>query len=56
MLAGMHTHFGSATHLLGSVLEVALGFTFLKFAAYHGARSRHKLVAGLSHALLVQIG
>jgi len=52
----VHTHFGSATHLLGTVLEVLLGLTFLRFAAYHGARSKNRLVAGVSHALLVQTG
>lgn len=52
----LHTHFGSATHLLGAVLEVALGFTFLKLVGYHGLRSRHQLVRGLAGALLVQVG
>lgn len=52
----MHTHFGSATHLIGAVLEIAVGFTFLRLAGYHGVGSRSKLVSGLSKALLVQVG
>jgi accessory gene regulator protein AgrB len=52
----VHTHFGSATHLIGATLEVLLAFTFLRFAAYHGVHSRHALVSGLSKALLVQTG
>lgn len=52
----MHAHFGSATHLLGAVLEVLLGFTFLRFAFLHMATSPNKLVAGLGRAGLVQTG
>lgn len=55
-LSGMHTHFGSATHLLGATLEILLSFTLLRLAAFHGVRSRHALVSGLSKALLVQTG
>lgn len=52
----MHAHFGSATNLLGTILEVLLGLTLLRLVAYHGAASRSPLVAGLSRALLVQTG
>lgn len=52
----MHTHFGSATHLLGATLEILLSFTFLRIAAHHMRASKHPLIAGLGGALFVQTG
>lgn len=51
-----HAHFGSATNLLGTVLEVLLGFTFLRLLFLHLATSGNKLAQGLGRAGLVQTG
>ena len=56
-MVAMHAHFGSATSLLGTVLEVLVGLTFVRLAAFHLAASkRSKLASGLGRALLVQTG
>lgn len=54
---GMHAHFGSATNFVGTVLEVLIGLTFVRLAAFHLAASkRSTLLSGLGRALLVQTG
>jgi hypothetical protein len=50
----VHTHFGSATHLLSTFLGVLMVGTLWKLAAMHGVRSRRAWVAGLSRAALFQ--
>lgn len=52
----MHAHFGSATSLACTVLEVLLGLTVLRLGAMHAAASRKPFVSGLGRALLVQTG
>lgn len=52
----MHAHFGSATSLINSTLEVLLAFTFIRLGAMHMIRSRNPLVSGLGKAFLVQTG
>ncbi len=53
---GGHAHFGSATNLLGTLLEVLIGLTFARLAFFHLSSSRIPLVAGLGRAGLVQTG
>ena len=51
-----HAHFGSALSLVGTVLEVLLGFTFLRLLFLHAATSGNKIVSGIGRAGLVQTG
>lgn len=50
----VHAHFGSATHFIGTVLEVLVGFTFLRLLAFHMAKSRIPFVSGLGLAIGTQ--
>ena len=52
----MHAHFGSATSFVGTVLEVLVGLTFVRLAAFHLSTSRSQLVSGIGRALMVQTG
>lgn len=51
-----HAHFGSATNLAGTVLEVLIGLTFARLAFFHLASSKIPLVRGLGRAGMVQTG
>lgn len=53
---GMHAHFGSATSFVGTLLEVLIGLTFVRLAAFHLSTSRSQLLSGLGRALFVQTG
>lgn len=50
----MHTHFGSATHLIGTFLGVLIAGTFWRIGALHAASSTNPTVSGLGKAALVQ--
>lgn len=50
----MHTHFGSATAFLSTILYVLLGLTLWRLAWSYGVTSRNETVAGLSRAALFQ--
>jgi hypothetical protein len=50
----MHTHFGSATHLLSTFFGVLIAGTFWRLAWFHGLGSRNHHVQGLSRAALSQ--
>lgn len=50
----MHTHFGSATALVGAFLSVAFVGGFWRLAALHGVASSNPHVRGLSKAMLFQ--
>lgn len=50
----MHTHFGSATHLVGVFLGVLIVGSFWRLAWMHGLDSGNRHVQGLSRAALSQ--
>jgi hypothetical protein len=50
----MHTHFGSATQFLCTMVYVLLGLTLWRLAWMHGLTSRNETVAGLSRAAIFQ--
>lgn len=50
----MHTHFGSATHLIGTFLGVLIVGTFWRLAWMHVMLSRSKHAQGLARAALSQ--
>lgn len=50
----MHTHFGSATHLLSTFLGVLIAGTFWRLVWLHGLASDNRHVQGLSRAALSQ--
>lgn len=50
----MHTHFGSATALVGAFLSVAFVGGFWRLLALHGMTSRSQHVRGLGKAMLFQ--
>lgn len=50
----MHTHFGSATHLLATFLGVLIAGTFWRLFWMHGLTSKNGHVQGLSRAALSQ--
>ena len=50
----MHTHFGSATNLVGTFLGVLIAGTFWRLVWMHGLLSKNKHVQGLSRAALSQ--
>lgn len=50
----MHTHFGSATHLVGTFLGVLVVGSFWRLAWMHALASKHPTVQGLARAALMQ--
>lgn len=54
MVGDVYTHFGSATHALGTFLGVAVIGGLWRLAAMHGLGSRRPWVRGLSRAALFQ--
>ena len=54
----MHTHFGSATNLLSTLLNVLIAGTFWRLAWMHalavGTKRNISLLAGLARAALAQ--
>jgi hypothetical protein len=50
----MHTHFGSATHLLATFLGVLIAGTFWRLVWMYGLSTSNRHVQGLSRAALSQ--
>ena len=50
----MHTHFGSATALVGAFLSVVVVGGFWRLIGLHGLTSSNPHVRGLSRAMLFQ--
>lgn len=50
----MHTHFGSATHLVGTFLGVLIVGSFWRLAWMHALGSNNQTVQGLARAALSQ--
>lgn len=50
----MHTHFGSATHLLAVFLGVLVAGTFWRLFWMHAMTVKNRHVQGLSRAALAQ--
>lgn len=50
----VHTHFGSATHLISTFLGVLLVGGLWRLAWMHALKSKHPLVHGLAKAALFQ--
>jgi len=53
--AGVHTHFASGTHMLATLLELAIGVTFWRLAWLHAAKSSNPTVQKLAGAALFQL-
>lgn len=57
-MAGMHTHFGSATHLLATLLGVLVAGTFWRLfwmhVLLHGTNNGSAIEQGLAKAALAQ--
>lgn len=55
---GMHTHFGSATNMLSTLLNVLIAGTFWRLAWMHvlaiGMKRNMHVLAGLARAALAQ--
>lgn len=50
----MHTHFGSATHLISTFLGVLIAGTFWRLAWLHGLASSNRHIQGFARAALSQ--
>ena len=50
----MHTHFGSATHLLATFLGVVIAGTFWRLFWMHAMTVRNPTIQGLAKAALMQ--
>lgn len=50
----MHTHFGSATAFVATILYVLLGLTLWRLIWSYGLTSRNPTVAGIARAAMFQ--